>query len=103
MKIIFNKIKIQMESIENITQEEFDAFAYHHRKHEYNQQEAMDLVNLVRKYIYNAPSCINCNNNIREVKTNANEFYLANKDKIQLILDARNAPVQNNTPNKNNK
>lgn len=91
-----------MESIENITQEELDAFAMHHKKYEYSNDESMALINLVRKYIYNAPSCMSCTGGLREVKTNANEFYLANKEKMQMIIEKRNTPTQitNNSKNK---
>jgi len=106
MPIIPIKTKIQMTNINEITQAEFDAFVYHKTKIEYNQAEAMDLLNLVRKYINpRQASCFSCGNALRDAKTVANEFYMANKEKIQSILDARNtpAPVQNNTQNKTKK
>lgn len=108
MPIIFKK---QMTPINEITEAEFNQFIHHHRKHEYTQAEAVELLNLVRKYINkNQASCLSCGNTLREAKTAANEFYLANKDKIIAILDARNkaqeekpAPVENNTTKKNSK
>lgn len=95
-----------MTNINEITEDEFNAFIMHHKKHEYNQAEAMDLLNLVRKYINDRQAnCFSCGNALRDAKTAANEFYMANKDKIIAILDARNqpAPSQNNTQNKTKK
>ena len=95
-----------MTPITEITPDVFNQFIHHHRKFEYNQAEAMELINLVRKYINkNQATCLSCGNTLREAKTAANEFYLANKDKIIEILDAKNkpAPAQNNTTTKTKK
>lgn len=81
-----------MEKPENVTWEELSQMKIHHRKTEYSNQEATEVVNLVRKYVdQHQGSCVSCGNNLREAKTKLNTFYLMYKDSIEARL---NQPVE---------
>jgi hypothetical protein len=93
MPIIPIKRREPMTNINEMTREELNAFRYHKAKFEYNQAEAMDLLNLVRKYInQNQPSCFSCGNALRDTKTAANEFLMAFGDEIEARLNAEENP-----------
>jgi len=88
-----------MKKLEEITREDLEKFKYHKTKIEYTQPEGMDLVNLVRTYINDRQaSCFSCGNALREAKTAANEFYMANKDQMEAIVLAKETPKPEITP-----
>lgn len=71
-----------------MTREELNAFKEHKAKIAYSQSEQMDLLNLVRKYVnQNVPSCLTCSNNLRDIKTLANEFYVKFHEEIEARLN----------------
>lgn len=77
----------KMLKIEEITQTDWDRMLAHKSKIEYNQAEAMDLVNLVRTYIFEGqPSCMSCGGTLRSAKTRMNEWIMANREKVETIL-----------------
>ena len=93
MGLIPIKRQQPMTSHTEMTREELNAFRAHKQKIEYNQAEAMDLLNLVRKYINkNQPSCFSCGNALRDAKNTANQFLMDFGE----IIEAR-LQVQENT------
>jgi len=76
-----------MSNPEEVTQEEFDKMKLHHRKYDYTNVEAIEVVNLVRKYINpRCPTCVTCTSNLRDVKKELNTFYLFHKESIEKRL-----------------
>lgn len=73
-----------------VTRAELDIMATHHRKMEYTANEQEQVFGLVRKYINpHQATCATCSNNLRDAKTQLNEFYLRWKNDIELILLAQ--------------
>ena len=71
---------------------------------EYTNQDAIEVVNLVRAYINpHAPTCLTCHSNLRDAKNELNTFYLFHRDAIEKRLSSagqieEEQPVQDFTP-----
>ena len=85
-----------MKTPEEVTQQELDLMKKHHRMSEYTNQDAIEVVNLVRAYISpHAPTCLTCHSNLRDAKNSLNTFYLFHRDSIEKRLSG---PVEEKLP-----
>lgn len=73
-----------MKTIKDITKEEFAAMARHRHLLEYNINDQVELINLVRLFINkHQPDCLTCHGSLRQAKNDLNAFYENNKGAIQ--------------------
>lgn len=73
-----------MKTWKEITLEELNMMATHHRKFEYNQHEIAEVYNFVRNYIDpHQGSCTSCGNSLREAKDKMNSYYLQWREAIR--------------------
>lgn len=80
-----------MKNINDITQEELDLMAKHHRMYEYTPSELEELKTLIRNWVNeNVSDCTSCGGGLREQKNQLNELYLAHKLRMQEIINERN-------------
>jgi len=83
-----------MEKYTEITKEEYLLMKKYHRQFAFSKDEAMDIVNMNRKYVNpNTPSCMSCHSNLRTAKNELMTFYLAHQTYFEEKYANENAIV----------